>query len=146
MKKHAEVTPLKTLTLINNGSLVFPASSEDYEELCRLKLPFNSIDFNYWPTALVALKKQKAKFVLHPLKSVELKMWKTRVLPKWKHKVSLGESRFVLSCDKEHVAKLEALVTSLTRWYKRHYVTLTINVRRTSKSVTYTVEKQNAKG
>lgn len=144
MKKHAKVTPLKQITLVNNGALVFPASGEDYEELCKLKLPFNSIDFNYWPTALVALKKQKANFRLLSLKAVELQMWKTRVLPKWKHKVTLSESRFILSCDKEHAEKLDKLILSLTRWYKRHFVALNINVRRTSKSVTYTVEKSNA--
>jgi hypothetical protein len=69
-------------------------------------------------------------------------MIQTKVMPRWEHSLSATQAAITLTYPKgEDEESVEKLIQAFKRWYRRHYITFDVQIRRTAKKVTVTMKK-----
>lgn len=133
----------KAITLVRSGPVLFPYQESDYEEMVAIGCPITHFTNDYLPL-FAALAKRKGKKVDYiPFEPIEEDLFAKKILPKWKHDLQVTRSAIVLTYPKDGQSEssVEKLTDGLKRWYRKHFVTLDIQIKRTSKKVTITLKK-----
>jgi len=133
----------KAITLVRSGPVLFPYQESDYEEMVALGCPIIYLTSDYLPL-FGALAKRNGKSVeLIPFEPIEEDLFAKKILPKWSHDLQVTHAAITLTYpkDSEPEARVEKLIDALKRWYRKHYVTLEVQIKRTSKKVTVTLRK-----
>jgi hypothetical protein len=130
------------ITLVRNGSILYPYTEADYETLRALRCPITDLATDYLPLLSAYARRHGHKTQVVPFEPIEQEMYATKVAPKWKHGLSVTPKEVVLTYTKdEPEERVDKLQEALKRWYKRHYITFDVNVRRTAKKITVTMKK-----
>lgn len=137
MKKNATA-----ITLVKNGSVLYPFTERDYEELQELGCPVNSLTCDYVPLLKTYARRVGKPINVIAFEPIEAAMYAGKIAPKWKHGLSVTKDAVTLSYPKEeNEERVERLVDALKRWYRNHYVTFDVQIKRTKMKVVITMKK-----
>jgi hypothetical protein len=133
----------KAITLVRNGPILFPYQERDYEEMAAIGCPITHFTNDYLPLFGALAKRKGKKVELIPFDPIEAEMFNSKILPKWKHDLQVTHAAVTLTYPKDgqSEASVEKLIEALKRWYRKNYVTLDVQIKRTSKKVTVTLRK-----
>lgn len=124
----------KNLTMIRNGSLLYPHKDADYELLSELGIPLNNLSADFAP-ALLAFLPSNVKAVLRKYDEVEAEMLE-RFESKWKHDVNITAKAVTLTYPKNIKPELLQKATeSLKKWYRGHFYTLEASEKRAGRDM-----------
>lgn len=130
------------ITLVRNGTILYPLTERDYEELQAISCPITNLTIDYLPLLATMAKRYNKGIVTVPFDPIESEMLETKVLPKWKHGLTATHDAVTITYPKsESEPSVEKLLQALKRWYRKHYITFEVSVKRTSKKVTVTMRK-----
>lgn len=130
------------VTLVRNGTLLYPFTERDYEELKQAGCPLTNLTIDYLPLLGSLLRRRQLKLDFIPFDPIESEMLRTKILPKWKQGISVTRDSVVLTVLKgEDEVRAESLQAALKRWYRKHYITFEISIKRTAKKITITMRK-----
>jgi hypothetical protein len=136
MKKNAAVT------LVKNGTVLYPFTESDYEILQSLNCPLTHLTQDFLPLLKTYAKKAGVTVNLIDFDPIEADMFATKVSPRWKHGLTVTQNAVVLTYPKEQNEQtVDNLVNALKRWYRKHYVTFDVQIKRTAKKVIVTLKK-----
>lgn len=133
----------KAITLVRNGPVLYPYQEGDYEEMVAIGCPITHFTSDYLPLFGALAKRKGKKVDMIPFEPIEADLFDKKILPKWKHNLQVTHSSIILTYPKEGQSEdsVEKLQDALKRWYRKHFVTLNIQIKRTSKKVTITLKK-----
>lgn len=130
------------VTLVRNGTLVYPFTERDYEELRQAGCPITNLTLDYLPLLGSLLKRRQLKLEFIPFDPIESEMLRTKVLPKLKHDLSVTRDAVIIVVPKgEDESRIDNLQHALKRWYRKHYISFEISIKRTAKKATITMRK-----
>lgn len=133
----------KAITLVRNGPVLYPYQESDYEEMVAIGCPITHFTNDYLPLFGALAKRKGKKVEMIPFEPIEADLFDKKILPKWKHNLQVTRSSIILTYpkDEQSESSVEKLQDALKRWYRKHFVTLDIQIKRTSKKVTITLKK-----
>lgn len=133
----------KAITLVRNGPVLFPYQESDYEGMVAIGCPITHLTNDYLPLLAALAKRNGRKVELVPFEPIEANLFQKKILPKWKHDLQVTHAAITLTYPKDGQSEssVEKLCDSLKRWYRKHFVTMEVHIKRTSKKVTVTLKK-----
>ena len=133
----------KAITLVRNGPVLFPYQESDYEEMATIGCPITHFTNDYLPLFGALARRKNKRVEIIRFEPIEADLFKTKILPKWKHDLQVTHAAIVLTYPKDNQdeASIEKLIDALKRWYRKHFVYLEVQIKRTSKKVAITLKK-----
>lgn len=137
----SSLSPIRTLTLVRNGSSFYPQAETDHQILSELKIPVTSVNSEYFPLLGIFCKRKRVNIVTTLFADLEQAML-TKVQSKWKHDMSITPHHILFVYPKEEKqVKTQAMTLAIQRWYTHHHIGVEIIVKRTSKVYRVMVKK-----
>ena len=130
----------KQLTLIRNGSLLYPHKDGDYEVLSELGVPLNNLSSDFAP-ALLTLLPSTVSPTIRRFEEVEAEMLE-RFEAKWSHDVTITAKAVILTYPKTVKPEyLQKAIESLKKWYRGHFYALEASEKRAGRDMKTTLDK-----
>jgi hypothetical protein len=131
------------ITLVKNGTVLYPFTERDYEELQALGCPITSLTTEYLPLLKTYARRTGRIVQTVPFEPIEAEMFGAKVTPKWKHGLAVTQDSVTLTYTKEESEeRVEKLIEALKRWYRNHYVTFEVQIKRSKTKVVVTMKKK----
>jgi hypothetical protein len=133
----------KAIALVRSGPVLFPYQERDYEEMVAIGCPITHFTSDYLPLFGALAKRKGRKVEVIQFEPIEADLFKTKILPKWKHDLQVTRAAVTLTYPKDGQSDTSVvkLIEALKRWYRKRFVTLDVQIKRTSKRVTVTLRK-----
>lgn len=139
---HKDMKNKDAITLVRNGTVLYPLAESDYEDLRQSGCPITNLTNDYLPLLGSLLRSHQKKIQIVSFDPIEAEMLRTKILPKWPHPITATQAAVTLTIPKgEDEERAEKLQQALKRWYRNHYISFEISIKRTAKKITVTMRK-----
>lgn len=134
------MTKKTEVTLVRNGSTLYPHKDEDFDKLSNIGSPMNRIDDSYMP--VLRRFAPTLKFKIVEVFDLETAMI-ARFGKLWPHEVELSAKVIQLTFPRQASDELvETATAALRRWYRGHFIRLEQVTKRGGKTVRITLTKK----
>jgi selenophosphate synthase len=135
-----------TLKMVRRNGRLYAQTDDDFGLLHAMGVHTQTLTTDYMPVLMSLCQRMKVKLRVTSFEILEQQMVQRVTEIHWKNgSVNQTANSLTFSCPRDVTdAKVEKLISNLSRWYKGHQISLEVSQRRHSKTRTITLLKASS--